>query len=101
MIRSVPCKDVNATHMLGSTEINIHDNDMPDIEKVAIRERSSFQRQIADHDAMDSAIATKKKDSPTTTEIIKRKLESTNDREICECCLWTLEKCTISFDWLG
>jgi len=82
MIRSVPCKHVHATHMLTDIEIDVLHNDMKDFQELSSRKRSYFQRQIADHDVLDSGIATKKRDARKVMETLTRKLESTNDSAI-------------------
>ena len=82
MIRSVPCKHVHATHMLTDTEIDVLHNDRKDFQELSGRKRSYFQSQIADHDVLDSGIATKKRDARKVMETITRKLESTYDSAI-------------------
>jgi len=82
MIRSVPCKHVHATHMLTDTDIDVLHNDRKDFQELSSRKRSYFQRQIGDHDLLDSGIATKKRDARKVMETITRKLESTNDSAI-------------------
>jgi len=73
---------VHATHMLSDIEIDVLHNDMKDFQELSSRKRSYFQRQIADHDVLDSGIATKKRDARKVMETITRKLESTNDSGI-------------------
>ena len=72
----------HAIHMLTDTEIDVFHNDMNDFQVLSSRQRSYFQREIADHDVMDSGIATKKRDARKVMETITRKLESTNDSGI-------------------